>query len=1394
MFGPASDPTPLSNVTNGAIDATSGTFVLLSGNNPVTIEPGAIAEIDTAATGATSYTGSVTFNNNAGTLVLDQPADFPATITGFGQSDTISLEGISFTSQSTDVWTQVSTGPNAAGTLEILNGGTVEATLNLSGTYTQGNFALSADNDGNSTAVTYTTSSAVSTLTITVETATGFDGQNSDPLAEMGSGAVQSVHTDTTFTVVDTADDVQFTVVGTGFTYGSDGTAVTVTGGTLTSFEESAADNPSVPLYNFTGLSVDAATWITNVQYAAAGNQHPINALTANLAFVFDGHLATSPNTFGSGSQADTLTGGSNNDDLDGGGAPAGQHDTLTGGAGSDAFVFGAGYGAETITDFDQGNSGHFDLTEGDTLVLNGITGQPTFTQDGSNLQVNFGNGDVLTLDNMTQAEANEITVVNNNNGGGNNGPEINSAGNTVSYTGSPVTLDQSLTISKSGGSITSLSAAISSGARSGDTLTINGFTDGTLTNTNDGSTIHYHFDSVVDQLVLSIESGTPTIGDFVGAEQLIQYSSTTSDPTAGGTDTSRTVTWEAEDNNNLFSPAVTTTILVGPDTWTNTAGGDWSNAGNWSNLAIPGSTEAATIGVVGSSAYIVNVSDSETVGSLSTIATAGLDILSTGSLTIAGTSGAGTGDNLFSGVLTNSGTFTFQGESLDITDNIYNINGGAFVVGNAVIDSHATFDGGPVDNSGGSITVNPESTLYVENATITDGTITVATFATLYAAGGSTLDDVAVTNSGTIDLGTVVVNTTSLTLEDGTSVSGGSLTLGSGDTVYIEGSGATLDNVSVQNTGTIQVDINANTTTTLVVDDGTALTGNVSIGSSGVIEVQSGSNGPGATFASVEVTISGAGKITVDSGATLTLGSSSSNVISGGNGVGGIVNNGTIDVDSATKINGGADITGTGQFNVQSSATLTLDDVTFAGTLINHGSSAALHVDSGDTLTIAGAVINGGMITMDSNASIVVESGKVLTLDDVSVSGTVHNTGATLQINGSGGSSSAVFLAGATITGGTINNAGEIQVDNNSTIKDAHVDGLITGSTATLTLDDVTFTGTISNSTIATLNVDGANTLTLSGADISGGFITNSGTIDVTGATTIENGASFDGSVTIASAATLTLNEATVSAAISNNGTIEFVNTGNLIDDGAHLDEKVTVGASATVTFNDATFASGTMTNNSTIKVTGAGLTLAAAAIDGGAMINSGTIDAAGAILDNVSVNNSGGAIQVNAPVALAYTTVDDPGKAQTGLYGINNSGEIVGYGADTAFQEGGLIHSYIVGGVNFDPGFNSAADGVNNSGVIVGGYNGAGYEDIAGIITSPSAFTGSGISGIDDAGDLVGVVNGQPIIDVAGTVWSSTRATLMYRIPLPSAPTARSSFHMRRAVQRALCRASTL
>lgn len=97
------------------------------------------------------------------------------------------------------------------------------------------------------------------------------------------------------------------------------------------------------------------------------------------------------------GSGRDVLLGGAGNDKLDGGA----NLDRLTGGANFDQFIFKAGYGRDTITDFADGvdkiNLSSFGLTQAQVLAR----GQEV----GGNVEITFNATDVLVILNTTEAQ-----------------------------------------------------------------------------------------------------------------------------------------------------------------------------------------------------------------------------------------------------------------------------------------------------------------------------------------------------------------------------------------------------------------------------------------------------------------------------------------------------------------------------------------------------------------------------------------------------------------------------------------------------------------------------------------------------------------------------------------------------------------------------------------------------------------------------------------------------------------------------------------------------------------------------------------------------------------------------------------------------------------------------
>jgi hypothetical protein len=142
-----------------------------------------------------------------------------------------------------------------------------------------------------------------------------------------------------------------------------------------------------------------------------------------------------------------------------------------------------------------------------------------------------------------------------------NDAPVVSHAGNVVSYAeqAAAVAVDNAITvIDADNATLANATATISSGYLNGDTLTINGVTNGDIVNGT--HTIHYHYDDTMHAIALS---GDDTVADYQAALQLVSFSnSTNDDPTAGGADTARTVTWAVHDGQ-AFSSTASSTVIV---------------------------------------------------------------------------------------------------------------------------------------------------------------------------------------------------------------------------------------------------------------------------------------------------------------------------------------------------------------------------------------------------------------------------------------------------------------------------------------------------------------------------------------------------------------------------------------------------------------------------------------------------------------------------------------------------------------------------------------------------------------------------------------------------------------------------------------------------------------
>ena len=396
---------------------------------------------------------------------------------------------------------------------------------------------------------------------------------------------------------------------------------------------------------------------------------------------------------------------------------------------------------------------------------------------------------------------------------------------------------------------------------------------------------------------------------------------------------------------------------------------------------------------------------------------------------------------------VTNGGTLRIDGGDT-LTLSKVSIAGGTITdAGNIDVTGDSTLSGG-VSLDNGALTVESEVTLTLAGATI-DGT-TITDDGTIHVTANSTIDGNAVVDG---DVGGLTVDGgVTLTLDDATlenlnvtnggtlridggdtltlskvSVAGGTLSIGCAGAIDIENGVSTLDGVSVTNNGTLQVDA-GDITATLIVEDQTTISGGlVSIGSSGMLDVETGvaGSGHGATLDGVNVIDHGGIEVGgTSSGAILTL--DDGTTIGGGGSL-------TIDACSSLQIeSGGAtlddiNVTNHGAIQVDVSDSSTMlrldDDTAISGGSLSIGNAGVLDVETGADGSGHGATLDGVNVTDGGIIEVGVSTDAILTLGD----GTTINGSGTLTIN----AGSTLDVDGGTTTidlGGTITNNGTLE------------------------------------------------------------------------------------------------------------------------------------------------------------------------------------------------------------------------------------------------------------------------------------------------------------------------------------------------------------------------------
>ncbi|WP_354159629.1 MULTISPECIES: VCBS domain-containing protein [unclassified Bradyrhizobium] len=416
---------------------------------------------------------------------------------------------------------------------------------------------------------------------------------------------------------------------------------------------------------------------------------------------------------------------------------------------------------------------------------------------------------------------------------------------------------------------------------------------------------------------------------------------------------------------------------------------------------------------------------------------------------------------------------------------------------------------------------------------------------------------------------------------------------------------------------------------------------GGTTIANSGTIELS------GGTLKTLAAINNAGGTLKADAGTTLIVDTAT---ISGGT----VTIAGTLELDGTSVLKDGT-LNNSGAVNVKGTADFAHETVSNAsGGTITVLANGWLTIDQGSTVT------NTGNVTIDAAGKLTV-SGATISGGTINGLGTIDVAGASTIDGGATLSTSTVTadakltLDGITVSGSTITDNAGIELDNTVKLQDgasiqggavANIGALKIAGAATLLNDVVTNTGTVT--------VDGGQTLTLSSTEISGGAVNGVGTIDVIGASTFDGGATLSTATVIADAK-LTLDGITVSGStitITDNAGIELDNTVKL-QDGATVQ-----GASAA--------SKGAITNNGTLEIAGAAtllndiltntshivaiddgqtLTLAGTEISGGTINNfngasGGTVNVAGdsKIDGNAALNK--GAITVENGITL---TLDD-------------------------------------------------------------------------------------------------------------------------------------------------------
>ena len=757
--------------------------------------------------------------------------------------------------------------------------------------------------------------------------------------------------------------------------------------------------------------------------------------------------------------------------------------------------------------------------------------------------------------------------------------------------------------------------------------------------------------------------------GQSISLNQANTFSSTVTFTPLSGTITAVTI----RDSNDFELKALTTTGGL-----TVTAGGAVTNSGT---LVIPGTT------TISASGQAVTLGDSSNNFGTTTITGANVAITDTNAIILGASTVSGTYSVTAGGAVTNSGTQEITGVTtisasghnvtLDTaTNNFANevrITGAAVTVvdedainlgASTVSGTYSVTAGGAVTQSG-ALAITGATTISASGHNVTLNTATN----NFQGAVGITGATVAVVDAGAIDLGASAVSGTyTVTATSGGDITdSGVLAITNGATFKVADGRSIILNQASTFSSTVTFIPLSGTLAVVTINDSNAfdlkaltLTGDLNVTAGGAV-TQSGALAiTGATTISASghnvtlntatnnfqeaVGITGATVAVVDAGA-IALGAST---VSGTYTVtatsgGGITDRGVLTITNGAtfKVDSGRSIILNNNNTFSSTVTFTPLSGTITAVTIKDSNDfdlKALTTTGNLKVTAGGAVTNSGTLVIPGTTTISA-SGQAVTLGDSSNNfGTTAITGANVAIT----DTNAIVLGAATVSGTYSVTAGGA-VTNSDTQEITGVT-TISASGHNVTLDTATnnFANEVRITGAAVTVVDedainlGASTVSGAYSVTAGGAVTNSGTQEITGVTTISASGhnvtldtatnNFANEVRITGAAVTVVDEDAIDLGASTvSGTYTVTAGGAVTDSGTQeIAGVTTISASGQdVTLN-------TATNNfaGEVRITGAAVTVVDEdAIVLGASIVSGTYDltAAGAITESGDLSIAG-------------------------------------------------------------------------------------------------------------------------------------------------------------------------